>query len=86
MAREIINVGANPNDGLGDPIRTAFQKTNANFAELYALPQATVPASSVGSEGDRAGMYASDDTFFYWCYADYDGTSLMWARVSGSSF
>ena len=36
MAREIINVGATPNDGLGDPIRTAFTKTNTNFSELFA--------------------------------------------------
>ena len=35
MAQQIINVGAAPNDGLGDPLRTSFQKTNANFTELY---------------------------------------------------
>ena len=26
MAQEIINVGAAPNDGQGDPLRTAFTK------------------------------------------------------------
>ncbi len=36
MTQQIINVGAAPNDGLGDPIRTAFIKTNENFTELYA--------------------------------------------------
>jgi hypothetical protein len=36
MAQEIINVGAAANDGLGDPIRTAFIKCNDNFTELYA--------------------------------------------------
>ena len=86
MAREIINTGATPNDGAGDPIRTAFTKTNNNFAELYALPQSTVPSTSQGSEGDRAGMYAYSAGFFYWCYGDYDGTSEIWARVAGSSF
>lgn len=35
MAQEIINVGAAANDGLGDPIRTAFIKCNDNFTELY---------------------------------------------------
>ena len=35
MAQELINVGAAPNDGLGDPIRTAFIKTNNNFTELF---------------------------------------------------
>jgi hypothetical protein len=36
MSQQYINVGASANDGLGDPIRTAFQKTNENFTELYA--------------------------------------------------
>jgi hypothetical protein len=35
MAQQIIDVGLSPNDELGDPIRTSFQKTNANFTELY---------------------------------------------------
>ena len=86
MAREIINVGTSPNDGAGDPIRTAFTKTNNNFGELYARAQTSVPPDSVGSPGDVAGMYAYSSGFFYWCYADYDGTSFIWARAPGSSF
>lgn len=35
MSQQIINVGTNANDNTGDPIRTAFIKTNANFTELY---------------------------------------------------
>ena len=35
MAQQIINVGASANDQQGDPVRTSFQKTNANFTELY---------------------------------------------------
>lgn len=34
--QQIINVGTAPNDGLGDPLRTAFQKTNDNFTALFA--------------------------------------------------
>jgi hypothetical protein len=36
MAQQLINIGSNPNDGLGDPLRTAFDKCNDNFTELYA--------------------------------------------------
>lgn len=36
MAQDIILVGNAPNDGLGDPVRTAFQKCNSNFAQLFA--------------------------------------------------
>jgi len=35
MAKQTVNIGTTGNDGTGDPIRTAFQKTNANFTELY---------------------------------------------------
>jgi hypothetical protein len=36
MARQIINIGTSPNKGDGDPLRSAFDKINDNFAELYA--------------------------------------------------
>jgi hypothetical protein len=36
MAQQIINVGSNPNDSTGDPIRTSFQKVNTNFNEIYS--------------------------------------------------
>jgi hypothetical protein len=35
MAQQIINIGNSPNDGNGDPLRTAFTKANNNFTELY---------------------------------------------------
>lgn len=31
---EVINIGATANDGTGDPLRTAFEKINNNFAQL----------------------------------------------------
>ena len=35
MTQEIIYVGATANDGQGDPLRTAFTKTNNNFSQLF---------------------------------------------------
>lgn len=35
MAKQIINIGTNPNDGTGDTIRTVGTKINSNFTELY---------------------------------------------------
>src|SRR6056300_976615 len=35
MARQSINIGSSANDGTGDPLRTAFDKINDNFVELY---------------------------------------------------
>ena len=35
MAKQTINIGNAANDGTGDPLRTAFDKVNSNFTELY---------------------------------------------------
>ena len=36
MAKQTIEIGVAANDGSGDPLRTAFDKCNDNFDELYA--------------------------------------------------
>lgn len=36
MAKQTIDIGTIPNDGTGDPWRTAWGKCNSNFDELYA--------------------------------------------------
>ena len=35
MAKQTINIGVSANDGTGDPLRSAFSKTNDNITELY---------------------------------------------------
>lgn len=52
MTQQIINVGALPNDASGDPLRTAFQKINNNFSQLYSSSFQTyesVTASGIGT-------------------------------------
>lgn len=49
MAIQTINVGNLVNDGLGDDLRTAFLKVNANFTELSTT--STTTASNVGATG-----------------------------------
>jgi len=46
---QTINIGNLVNDGLGDDLRTAFQKVNANFESLNAA--LTVTASNLGTTG-----------------------------------
>ena len=36
MAKQTVNIGSAANDGTGDPLRTAFDKLNDNFDEVYA--------------------------------------------------
>jgi len=35
MAKQTVNIGTAANDGTGDPLRTAFDKLNDNFDEVY---------------------------------------------------
>ena len=53
MAIQTINIGNVVNDGLGDDLRTAFQKVNANFSDLSN--QLTITATNLGSSG--IGVY-----------------------------
>jgi hypothetical protein len=53
MTIQPINIGNVVNDGLGDDLRTAFQKVNANFSDLSA--QLTITASNIGVTG--AGVF-----------------------------
>jgi hypothetical protein len=49
MTIQTIHIGNQVNDGLGDDLRTAFQKVNANFTELSAQLTITVgTAQSLG--------------------------------------
>jgi len=61
-----INVGAAPDDGTGDDLRTAFQKVNAGFAEL---------ACEVGTFTPTLGATTADPT------VTYDAQEGAWARV-----
>lgn len=50
---EVINIGALPNDGEGDPLRVAFQKINNNFTIQTQIGQFTADAYTTG---DTAGQ------------------------------
>ena len=70
MAKQVINVGTSANDKSGDPLRTAFQKVNANFTELYNTAAADVQIPlQTGNNGK---------------YLTTDGVALSWATVSSS--
>jgi len=58
-ALETVNVGAAPNDGTGDPLRTAFQKINTAIGVMndVSLDQAT------GATGTGNLVYSASPTF-----------------------
>ena len=47
--QEYINIGASPNDGNGDPLRTAFSKINNNFSNLFLTTTTTSTAYTSGN-------------------------------------
>lgn len=68
MAKQVINVGSVANDKTGDALRTAFNKVNSNFNELYGGsaigatgPQG--PAGANGATGPSAIVNTGDITF-----------------------
>ena len=57
MTQEIINIGANANDGSGDTIRNAGRKINANFDEIYAQP---IQAADIKFRGNNITSESSN--------------------------
>lgn len=49
MSKQTISVGTTANDGTGDPLRTAFQKANLNFDELYNMIRSGSASLNTGS-------------------------------------
>jgi hypothetical protein len=58
MAKQTVNLGSSANDGTGDPLRTAFDKINDNFDELY-LYSTAASGNNITITGNTI---ASDDT------------------------
>ena len=68
MAKQTINIGTTANDGTGDPLRTAFDKSNDNFTELYngagGIADDSVTYAKLANEFTAtAGIGASDVDF-----------------------
>jgi hypothetical protein len=78
MAKQIINTGEEANDGTGDPIRSAMQKTNLNFTELYDRTL----LNFVAGEGTAGQVLSTDgDGTFTFINAGAGGTSYANADV-----
>ncbi len=83
MAKQTINIGTSANDGTGDPLRSAMDKTNDNFTELYngaggvadgAVTTAKLAADAVDSDkiadGAIDAVHIADDQITYAKLAD----------------
>ena len=68
MAKQTINIGSSANDGTGDPLRTAFDKINDNFNELY------------GADDDATNFVVEDTTPQLGGDLDVNGKRITSAR------
>lgn len=58
MAKQTINIGSSVNKGDGDPLRTAFDKINDNFDELYTADTTFISLATLKTEAAAATDFA----------------------------
>lgn len=63
MAIELVNVGTAPNDGEGDPLRTAFQKINNNFVYLQQTSSTITSAVTLDNTPEQTIFEYPADEF-----------------------
>lgn len=90
MAKQVINIGAAPNDASGDPLRTAFDKSNQNFTELYnsvqeiqadmltasALVRSKLSQACNGSAGQVIAFSSQFVSVYALAILDYEGIGI----------
>lgn len=60
---------------------TANTVANLANAIIYV---GTAPANTKGTTGDTVGMVYLANNYFYYCTANYDGTTNVWSRIASS--
>jgi hypothetical protein len=66
MAKQVIAIGTTANDGTGDPLRNAFNKTNENFTELYdgdGVPDDFITYAKLAAEFTTTAALATNVDF-----------------------
>ena len=82
MAYQTVNTGSSANDGTGDQLRTAFDKINDNFSEVYA----ELGGTSLSNVSITANTISTDDTNGSLTIApNGSGTIILANAVSASS-
>ena len=77
MAKQTVNLGSSANDGTGDPLRTAFDKINDNFDEIYLV-------GSVGTNIDISGNKIKSTDTNGNLVLDTNGTGIVVVDASTS--
>ena len=73
MTQQLINLGTAANNGTGDNLRSAMDKTNDNFTELYG-------ANSVSSNLAQFLAVKIHLAAVYVVYDIQQGSDIMWSK------
>ena len=87
MAKQTVNLGTAANDGTGDPLRTAFDKLNDNFDEVYGnnfvtnamLNDDIVGYAELGAEFTTKATIPSDND------VDFETAAVFEQEMDGDS-
>ena len=97
MAQQTINIGTTANDGTGDPLRTAFDKANDNFNEIYANDFVTASRIAdniqldgteslgipAGTTGERPSVPAAGMFRYNTTTNEFEGYTTEWGAIGG---
>lgn len=82
MAYQTVNTGSSANDGTGDQLRTAFDKINDNFSEVYtelggtSLSNVSITANTISTDDANGSLTIAPNG---------SGTIILANAVSASS-
>jgi len=78
MAKQLVNIGASPNDGTGDPLRDAMDKINDNINEIYnAIGNGDELTDLVNVDGEIQALgEANKISFWYEALTDLPNSIL----------
>lgn len=76
MAQQSINIGTTANDGTGESIRSAFDKTNDNFTELYTDKTKFASKQDITATSGTVNLDASTYSIFEFTSALTGATTM----------
>ena len=85
MAKQTVNIGSTANDGTGDQLRTAFNKLNQNFDEVYGTNFVTELMLNDNIVGAAELKVTGNGNVGQLLSSDGDGT-MTWANAASGRY
>ena len=63
---------------------SSITNTSISFTANTLIYVGTAPSTNKGASGDTKGMVYLANNYFYYCSANYNGTTNVWSRIASS--